>query len=154
MKIMNCLLCCFSSFLLGAGAMYLCTSTKKDAVTKIQESMTADKIDVDAALYRYLKENKTQMDDVQKKNLFLSVMHNFPLREGVFSSVLETVFDELSPQMRISLMETLKMEMKQTQQLYYCLKLVGTSPEYFAVIDKLEQIDKDIESHCHKTAIE
>lgn len=149
MKNVSIFLCCFFSFTLGLGVMCLCTYTKKDPLTRIRESMITNKIDVDAALCRYLRENKDLMDDIQKKILFLDVMRSFPLREGVFSSVVETVFSELSPQMRNSLMETLKMEMKQEQQLYYCFKLGGTSPEYFALIDKLEKIDENVESQAN-----
>ena len=74
MKNISIFLCCFFSFTLGLGVMYLCTYTKKDPLTRIRESMITNKIDVDAALCRYLRENKDLMDDIQKKKLFLDVM--------------------------------------------------------------------------------
>ena len=81
------------------------------------------------------------MTEIQKRDLFLNIMRNFSLSEGVFSSFIQLTEDELSPEARDYLKEKTRMYMLQQQRLYYYFK-IGHSPEYFTVINDLELIDR------------
>ena len=129
-------------FLMGASVTYLYTRKVADATTQIKDLMSVNKIKADEAIHIFLKKNKIKMTNIQKRDLFLDIMLHIPLTEGVFSSVVQMIESELSPEMRKSMMKILKMRMRQQQDLYYALKL-GCGPEYFSVIKSLECLDKE-----------
>ena len=129
-------------FLMVVCAMYLYTRETAGAIIQIRSLMYKNKIEVDEAVHIFLERNKTKMTDIQKRNLFLDIMHNFTLTEGVFSSIIKMTEDELSPEIRSCIMRNVKAQMQQQQRLYYCLKL-GYGSEYFTVIKDLEHIDKN-----------
>ena len=110
-------------------------------MTQIKQLMLKNNLNVDEALYFFLKENRANMTASQKSTLFLKIISNFPLQEGVLSSVLEMIDQELPNDARNILIKELQEEIAQRQRIYYALKIKDRS-EYFIVLKKLEQIDK------------
>ena len=101
--------------------MYLYTRETAGAIIQIRSLMYKNKIEVDEAVHIFLERNKTKMTDIQKRNLFLDIMHNFTLTEGVFSSIIKMSEDELSPEIRSCISSNVKAQMHQQQRLDYCL---------------------------------
>ena len=81
--------------LVGMGIMYLYMQKQTDPMDQIQKLMSQNDVDPDEAIYIYLKKNP-DLTDSQKGDLFLNVINNFTLSEGVFSSMVEMAEDELS----------------------------------------------------------
>ena len=122
--------------------MYLHTRKAPDATAQIRDLMSINKIAADEAIHIFLKKNRIKMTDIQKRDFFLDIMLHVPLTEGVFSSVIQMVESELSPEMCKSMMKILNTRMRQQQCLYYSLNL-GCGPEYFSVIKSLECLDNE-----------
>ena len=118
-------------------------------MVQIQKQVLKNEIEVDEAIYIYLK-NNSDLTDSHKRDLFLDVINNFTLSEGVFSSIIKMVEDELSSGMLTCMIGQLKTRMQQQQRFYYSLKL-GHGPEYFTVIKELEFIDQSLNPHDEAT---
>lgn len=129
-------------FLIGLCAMYLHTRKTPEPITQIRNLMYKNKIEVDEAVHIFLERNKAKMTDIQKGDLLLDIMRNFILTEGVFSSIIKIIEDELSPEMHSYIIRNIKIQMQQQQRLYYYLKL-GDGSEYFTIIKNLELLDKN-----------
>lgn len=132
-------------FLAGMGIMYLYTQKQPEPMVQIQELMSKNKVEADEAIYIYLK-NNPDLTDSQKGDLFLDVINNFTLSEGVFSSIIKMADDELSSEMFTCMIGKLRTRMQQQQRFYYSLKL-GHGPEFFTVIRELEFIDQSLSPH-------
>ena len=130
-------------FLAGMGIMYLYTQKQPEPMVQIQELMSKNKVEADEAIY--LK-NNPDLTDSQKGDLFLDVINNFTLSEGVFSSIIKMADDELSSEMFTCMIGKLRTRMQQQQRFYYSLKL-GHGPEFFTVIRELEFIDQSLSPH-------
>ena len=128
--------------LVSMGIMYLYTQKHLGPMVQIQELMSKNKIEADEAIYIYLK-NNPDLTDSQKRELFLDVINNFTLSEGVFSSIIKMAEDELSSEMLSCMIGKLRTRMQQQQRFYYSLKL-GHGPEFFTVIKELEFIDQSL----------
>ena len=132
-------------FLAGMGIMYLYTQKQPEPMVQIQELMSKNKVEADEAIYIYLK-NNPDLTDRKKGDLFLDVINNFTLSEGVFSSIIKMADDELSSEMFTCMIGKLRTRMQQQQRFYYSLKL-GHGPEFFTVIKELEFIDQSLSPH-------
>ncbi len=99
--------------------------------------------DMDYVIYDYFMKNKHKMSDSQQKDFFISTLDAFELNEGLFSSWLTIIDDNISPQVLNDIINELEQKMKKYQKSYYSL-ILGHNDNYYNVIKKLENTDKEI----------